>query len=374
MLDYPTLKVVWWGLIGILLIGFAIMDGHDLGIGTLLPFVGRTDVQRRIIINTVEAHWEGNQVWLITAGGAIFAAWPLVYAAAFSGFYWAMLAVLWTLFLRPVGFHFRNKIHHQVWRKAWDWGLFVSGTIPPFIFGVAFGNLLLGVPFYFDSNMLVHYTGTFWQLLNPFSLLCGVVSTAMIVLQGAVYLAYRTEGSIQSRARSAAVLFGLICLLCFSLAGVWLAYDIPGYVITSAVSPAAEANPLAKTVMQQAGAWFTNYHQLPHIQTVPILAYVGVLLSLIAVWRGWSLCAFIASSVGLAGIIATAGVAMFPFVMPSSTHFASSLTVWDSTSSKLTLWLMLWAVIVFMPLILLYTGWAYKVMSGKITDKSMHEE
>ena len=173
MFDYESLRLIWWLLVGVLLIGFAVMDGHDMGVGTLLPFVGRDDVERRVIINTVGPHWDGNQVWFITAGGAVFAAWPLVYAAAFSGFYWAMLAVLWALFLRPTGFDFRSKIENPRWRKGWDWGLFVGSTVPPIIFGVAFGNLLQGVPFYFDTDLMPHYTGSFWQLLNPFALALG---------------------------------------------------------------------------------------------------------------------------------------------------------------------------------------------------------
>ncbi len=209
MLDYSTLKVIWWLLVGVLLVGFAVMDGHDMGVGTLLPFVGRNDLERRVVINTVGPHWDGNQVWFITAGGAIFAAWPLVYATAFSGFYWAMLAVLWALFFRPVGFDYRSKLHHPTWRSVWDCGLFVGGAVPPLIFGVAFGNLLQGVPFGFDQNLVSTYTGTFWQLLNPFALLTGVVSSAMITFHGAIYLSHRTEAEIQQRAKRAAVFSGL---------------------------------------------------------------------------------------------------------------------------------------------------------------------
>ena len=182
MLDYPTLKIIWWLLVGVLLIGFAIMDGHDMGVGTLLPFVGKTDDERRVVINSVGMHWEGNQVWFITGGGAIFAAWPLIYATAFSGFYWAMMAALWALFFRPVGFKYRSLLKDAQWRRSWDWGLFVGGFVPPVIFGVAFGNLLQGVPFQFNELLMVNYTGSFWQLLNPFALLAGIVSSAMITL------------------------------------------------------------------------------------------------------------------------------------------------------------------------------------------------
>jgi len=359
--------------VGVLLVGFAIMDGHDMGVGTLLPFVGKSDVERRVIINTVGPHWDGNQVWFITGGGAIFAAWPLVYATAFSGFYWAMLAVLWALFFRPVGFDYRSKINDATWRAAWDWGLFVGGAVPPLIFGVAFGNLLQGVPFGFDGNMVSTYSGTFWQLLNPFALLCGVVSTAMITLHGAVYLAHRTEGEVQRRAIRAAMIFGIVLLAAFSGAGVWLANGIDGYVITSLIDPGAAATPTSKTVVREAGAWLANYHRAPLTTLVPLLAYVGTLAALALLAIGRTGLAFVATSLALTGVIGTAGASMFPFVMPSSSVPGSSLTVWDSVSSHLTLGIMLVATLVFVPLIIFYTGWAYKVMAGKVTAAYIRE-
>ena len=258
MLDYPTLKVIWWLLVGVLLVGFAVMDGHDMGVGTLLPFVGRSDVERRVVINTVGPHWDGNQVWFITGGGAIFAAWPLVYATAFSGFYWAMLAVLWALFFRPVGFDYRSKIHHPLWRSTWDWGLFIGGAVPPVIFGVAFGNLLQGVPFRFDDYLMPTYSGSFWALLNPFALLAGVVSSAMITLQGATYLAHRTEAQIQRRAVVAGVDAAMVMVVAFVAAGLWL-QGMEGYRISSAVQTAALPEPLSKTVVREPGAWMANY-------------------------------------------------------------------------------------------------------------------
>ena len=367
MLDYPTLKIIWWLLVGVLLVGFAIMDGHDMGVGTLLPFVGRNDVERRVIINTVGPHWDGNQVWFITGGGAIFAAWPLVYATAFSGFYWAMLAVLWALFFRPVGFDYRSKIHDATWRSTWDWGLFVGGAVPPLIFGVAFGNLLQGVPFGFDDNLVSTYTGSFWQLLNPFALLAGVVSSAMITFHGGVYLAHRTEGVVQQRAQRAALWAGMLMLVAFSAAGLWLAKGIPGYVITSLVDPAALSNPMAKTVVRESGAWFANYHKAPLTMVVPALAYAGALLAMALLSRSRTGWAFVASSLAIMGVIGTAGVAMFPFIMPSSSMTNASLTVWDSVSSQRTLGIMLVATLIFMPLIIFYTSWAYRVMAGKVT-------
>jgi len=373
MVDYPTLKFVWWLLVGVLLVGFAIMDGHDMGVGTLLPFVGRSDLERRVIINTVGPHWDGNQVWFITGGGAIFAAWPVVYATAFSGFYWAMLAVLWALFFRPVGFDYRSKIHDARWRSVWDWGLFVGGAVPPLIFGVAFGNLFQGVPFSFDANMISMYTGSFWQLLNPFALLSGIVSSAMITLHGAVYLAHRTQGRVQERAKRAATIFGVLLVLAFSVAGFWLARGIDGYTITSAIDPAAAASPITKTVARTAGAWLGNYSRAPLLMLLPALAYVGTFATLALLALGRTGLAFIASSAVLFGVIGTAGATLFPFIMPSSSVPGNSLTVWDSTSSQLTLGIMLVATLIFMPLIIFYTSWAYKVMAGKVTEAYVRE-
>lgn len=367
MFDYETLKIIWWLLVGVLLIGFAIMDGHDMGVGSLLPFVGRSDVERRVVINTIAPHWDGNQVWFITGGGAIFAAWPLVYATAFSGFYWAMLAVLWALFFRPVGFDYRSKIQDPRWRQTWDWCLFIGSSVPPLIFGVAFGNLLQGVPFHFDQSMVSYYTGTFWQLLNPFALLCGVVSSTMIVFHGSVFLVLRTEGEIQSRARRVTYSAGALLLLSFSAAGLWLAFGVPGYTLVSAVDPNAALNPVAKTVTRTAGAWLANYGKEPLTLLVPVLAYAGVLLALLLVRIKRPGVGFIASGLMLAGVISTAAVSMFPFVMPSSSDPNHSLTVWDAVSSRLTLSIMLWVSVIFVPLILFYTSWAYRVMRGKVT-------
>jgi len=371
--DYPTLKLIWWLLVGVLLIGFAIMDGHDMGVGTLLPFVAKDDVERRVVINTVGPHWDGNQVWFITGGGAIFAAWPLVYATAFSGFYWAMLAVLWALFFRPVGFDYRSKIANPTWRTTWDWGLFVGGAVPPLIFGVAFGNLFQGVPFHFESNLMPIYTGSFWGLLNPFALLCGVVSTAMITFQGATYLMHRTEGEIHRRTRSAMLAFGSLLLLTFSAAGVWLWQGIDGYAIASTMDFAALPDPLAKEVIRQPGAWLANYAKYPATMALPALAYAGTLAAMLLAVNGATLAAFVASSLAVVGVIGTAGASLFPFVMPSSTDLRSGLTVWDSVSSHLTLFIMLCATLIFMPLIIAYTSWAYKVMAGKVTAAYIRE-
>lgn len=373
MFDYSTLKLIWWLLVGVLLIGFAIMDGHDMGVGTLLPFVGRSDLERRVVINTVGPHWDGNQVWFITGGGAIFAAWPLVYATAFSGFYWAMLVVLWALFFRPVGFDYRSKIHNATWRSTWDWGLFIGGSVPPLIFGVAFGNLLQGVPFQFDNYMVSTYSGSFWQLLNPFALLCGVVSSAMITLHGGTYLAHRTEGVIQKRAIKGAIGAAMLMVVAFVAAGFWVSTGIDGYRITSVIDPNAMPDPMNKTVVREAGAWMANYGRLPLLWLLPTLGVFGALLATVLLIKRATLTAFVVSSLALLGVIGTAGASMFPFIMPSSSMPSASLTVWDSVSSHMTLGIMFWCTLIFMPLIVFYTSWAYRVMRGKVTAVYVQE-
>lgn len=367
MLDYETLKLIWWLLVGVLLIGFAIMDGHDMGVGMLLPFLGKTDTERRVMINTVAPHWDGNQVWFITAGGAIFAAWPFVYATAFSGMYWALLLVLFALFFRPVGFDYRSKLPNPVWRKGWDWGLFAGSAVPSLVFGVAFGNLLLGVPFHFDDSMRSFYTGSFWALLNPFALLTGVVSLSMLTLQGATFLAHRTEGDLQARAQKAATLFGMLLIAGFVAAGLWVS-GMEGYAITKAIDANAAMNPLMKEVGRVPGGWLANYGKIPLLWLVPAIGLGGALTAVLMVRAGRTLLAFTGSSLACMGIIGTAGVSLFPFIMPSSSDPRSSLTAWDAVSSHYTLGVMFWVALIFTPIVLAYTGWAYRVMRGKVTD------
>ena len=366
LFDYVTLKLIWWLLVGVLLIGFAIMDGHDMGVGMLLPVVGQDDTERRVMINTIAPHWDGNQVWFITAGGALFAAWPFVYATAFSGMYWALLLVLFALFFRPVGFEYRSKLPDPTWRKAWDWGLFAGSAIPALVFGVAFGNLFLGVPFRLDETMRSFYSGSFWALLNPFALLVGITSLMLLTLQGATFLAHRTEGDLQARAKKTASIVAIVLLVAFSLAGFWVS-RIDGYVIDSIADVGASINPLMKEVSRAPGAWFANYDKMPILWLIPALAYLGGLLVIVCVRAGWTLLAFVGSSLACVSVILTAGVALFPFVLPSSEMPKASLTAWDATSSHFTLNVMFWVALIFTPLVVAYTGWAYRVMSGKVT-------
>lgn len=374
ILDYETLKFIWWALVGVLLIGFAITDGMDMGVGALLPFLGKTDEERRVIINTVGPHWDGNQVWLITAGGAIFAAWPPVYAAAFSGFYFAMLLVLFALFFRPVGFDYRSKLEDPRWRNAWDWALFLGSAVPALVFGVAFGNLLQGVPFHLDGLLRPYYTGSFFGLLNPFALLAGLVSLGMLITHGAIWLQLRADEPIASRAKTVVRQAGIATVVAFALAGVWLTIGVDGYKIVSMPPIDATPNPLGKEVVRQGFAWLANYASYPWTLLFPLMGFGGMGLAVLASMSGRPGWGMLASSLGLSGIILTAGVAMFPFIMPSSTNPNSSLLVWDAVSSHRTLSVMFWAAVIFVPIVLSYTVWCYVKMWRRVTVEEIRAQ
>ncbi|PQJ60907.1 cytochrome d ubiquinol oxidase subunit II [Vibrio chagasii] len=372
MFDYESLRLIWWILIGVLLVGFAVTDGFDMGVAALSPVIGKSDTERRIMLNTIAPHWDGNQVWLITAGGALFAAWPLVYATSFSGFYFAMYATLAALWLRPLALDYRSKIEDPKWRKTWDYALCFSGTIPPIIFGVAFGNLLQGVPFDLNDLMMSKYHGTFFALLNPFALLCGVLALMLFVTQGATWLQMKTTEALHARARNVAQITGLISIVLFVIGGFWV-QSIEGYVITSTIDTLADSNPLNKEVSLQVGAWMTNFETYPAMWAAPILGVVMPLFAVIASRLERGGFAFLFSSLSNAGVILTAGFAMFPFVMPSSLNPDHSLTMWDSTASELTLGLMTAVAAVMVPVILGYTTWTYHKMFGRLDKKHIED-
>ncbi len=373
MIDYELLRIIWWCLIGVLLIGFAVTDGFDLGVGALLTLIGRNDKERRVMINTIGPHWDGNQVWFITAGGAIFAAWPMIYAPAFSGFYLALALTLIALWMRPIGFDYRSKLPNPQWRNAWDWALFAGGIIPSLIFGVAFGNLLLGVPFELDNTLKSTYTGSFFGLLTPFALLSGVLSVAILLNHGATWLQMKTDGFIQSRARNVSKVLSLVGVACFVLAGVWVAVGIDGFVITSSLDTLATSNPLKKEVAIQSGAWMNNYRDYPLTMIAPVLGIVAGLACAFFSNKGNAGMAFVSSALFIAGVILTAGISMFPFLMPSATMPEASLTVWDATSSHLTLNVMFFVACLFVPIVLSYTAYSFYVMRGRIKSADLDQ-
>ncbi|MGH8315896.1 MAG: cytochrome d ubiquinol oxidase subunit II, partial [Steroidobacterales bacterium] len=313
-------------------------------------------------------------VWFVLAGGASFAAWPLLYATSFSGLYPAMFLVLAALILRPVGFTYRNKLRSARWRNTWDWALMAGGAVPALLLGVAFGNLFLGVPFQFDALARSVFTGELVDLLRPFALLVGVVSLSMLVMHGAAYAALKVEAPMGTRAAAAGRLAALILLATFTVAGIWIATGIEGYAVTGSFDPNGASNPLRKTVELTAGAWLTNFHTHPVLWVAPAIAYLGIASTWTALRAGRHGLAFLASSCAQIGVVSTGGIALFPFLLPSSTMPNASLTVWDASSSRLTLFIMLIATAFFLPIVIAYTAWVFRVLRGAVTLAHVREE
>ncbi|MAP94935.1 MAG: cytochrome d ubiquinol oxidase subunit II [Ponticaulis sp.] len=367
--DYATVKVIWWFLVGVLLIGYALTDGYDLGVATVLPFAAQEDSERRMVINSIGSMWEGHQVWFITAGGALFAAWPYIYEISFSGFYLAMFLVLVPLIIRAVGFKYRSKLTNPAWREAWDWGLFAGGFIPALVFGVAIGNVLQGVPFFLDENLRVSYEGGLFGLLNPFALLCGLLSVAMLVVHGTGFLMMKIErGKVMDQAAILGQIAALAAIALFAIGGIWSTLAGMGYAIQGEASTHTAANPVTyNDVAREAGAWMGNYSRYPWMILAPLFGFVGMAIAIVGL-RKQSPLGFVGSSIGVTGIVGTVGTSMFPIILPSTISPEQTLTVWDSSSSHLTLTIMLFVAIVFVPLIIAYTSWVFNILWGRVTE------
>lgn len=375
MITIEVLRIIWWVLLGILFMGFAVMDGFDLGAATLLPLVARNEIERRIVLNTIGPVWEGNQVWIILGAGAIFAAWPYVYAVAFSGAYLAVLLLLLSMGIsRPVSFKYRSKLKSHVWRRTWDWIVFFGGCLPAFIFGVLFGNAMLGLPFRFDEDLRIFYDGTFLELFSPFALYCGLTSLTMLTMHGGLYLAIKTEDPIRKRALFWSQLAACMTVILFACGGLLVLGYVSGYQLVDGANPLGDSNPLHKHVVPRIGAWIDNYYAYPASLILPALGIAGSFLAFLFARVRNSHFAFVCSSLGMMGIIGTVGVSMFPFLLPSSINMASSLLIWDASSSYLTLLIMLVATLIFMPIILVYTSWVYYVLRGKVKAEMIEED
>lgn len=375
MFDYESLRFIWWVLLGLLFIGFAIMDGFDLGVAILLPFVSKNEIERSVLLNTIRPFWEGNQVWIILGAGAIFAAWPFVYAVAFSGPYFAILLLLLTMGIaRPVAFKYRTKLKQYLWRRVWDWIVFLSGVMTTLLFGILVGNLLLGLPFYFDQELRIIYSGTTLSLLTPFTLFCGLTALAMLTMHGGIYIALKTDAPIQTRAKQYARYGILVLLFLFLLGGILIANHVVGYKVISNIYHDAPSNPLHKEVGANLGAWLDNYKSYRLTVLAPVLTIgFGLIAFVLSGVHSFRL-AFIASALTIAGMIGTVGVSMYPFIIPSSVNFNSSLLIWDASSSRLTLMMMLVASIIFIPTIVLYTSWVYRILRGKVSPEDIEKE
>ncbi len=365
MFDYVTLKIIWWAIMGFVLIAFAVTGGMDIGANFLLLIIGKDEDERGLIINSVGPTWEGNQVWLVTLGAGLFAIWPNAYATAFSGLYFAFMLVVIMLILRPPGFDYREKIESQIWRRVWDTLLFSSGLVLAIVFGIAIGNIFVGLPFYYDIDMRSIYQGGFLNLLNPAAIMFGIVSLCMCAMHGAIFLQYKLEGPLAKRAQTCVKFFGLGFIISFMCAGVLVSFYINGNVIQSIPDLNTGIAPTQKVVTVVSG-WLNNYKLYPILWLLPILTIIATKATIALSNYDKPLTAIFVNSAGIIFAVLTAATALFPFVLPSKLNPNHSLTIWDACSSHLTLEWGLVAIIILVPIILLYTTWVYKVMHGKV--------
>ena len=357
MLEFYILKIIWWAVIGVILMIYASTAGFDLGVTMIMPFL-RKEIDRRVALNASAPTWDGNQTWLVFAGGALFVVWPLVYSTAFSGMYFAMFAIVWGFFLRPPGYDYRSKIDHWLWRRFWDWGLFVSSVIPVFIFGLAFGNCFHGYPIYFDTiTMRSYYAGGFGSLFNPIGIYSGCMSLLMIVMHGFAYLIRRTEAPLRNTARIGHAISTVLMIAMFIMAGYFI-FHIKGYTLVS--SPVDPRNvPFDNVVTSGPGAWFKSFAPYPWKRYAPGLMILG---SLVALWANcfrWYATCFWGSVMCVCGTVGTAGSVLFPFLMPSSIKPNQSITVWNGVSTQYALNAMLYVGLVILVIILTYKIFAY---------------
>ncbi len=328
------LQVVWFVLIAVLWTGYLVLEGFDFGVGMLLRPFSRTDTERRVLINTIGPVWDGNEVWLLVAGGATFAAFPEWYATMFSGFYLPLLLILVALIIRGVAFEWRGKINDDRWRARWDWCITVGSWVPAVLFGVAFANLVRGVPIDADKQ----YVGTFFDLLSPFALLGGAVTAMVFLMHGAIFLALKTDGDVRERAGRLAARLSLPTTALAAAWVIWLqiAYSEKAWTIL----------PLG----------------------VAAVALVGVVALTRARREGW---AFTLSAVAIVATVVLIFGSMYPDVMPSTIDAAYSLTIRNASSTEYTLTIMTWVAVVLTPVVLGYQGWTYWVFRKRLTTSSI---
>ncbi len=330
------LNTLWFILIAVLYIGYFVLEGFDLGVGILLPFLGKSDVKRRTIINTIGPHWDGNEVWLITAGGATFAAFPNWYATLFSGFYLPLFLILLALIVRGVAFEFRSKDENPRWRAGWDWAIFAGSFIPALLWGVAFTNFVRGVPI--DQNMI--YVGGFWNLLNPYALLGGLVSLSGFILHGALFLSLKTTDDLCDSAQNTARKLWLPNVVIMAL------YVVFTYFFTD--------------VLKQLGV---------NPGPIPIGAVLALLAAGYFIFRGRSGWAFVMVILSIVFAVSSLFMILYPRVLVSSLNPAWSLTITNAASSPYTLKVMSIVALIFLPFVLAYQAWSYWIFRKRVSQK-----
>jgi cytochrome d ubiquinol oxidase subunit II len=340
-MSHETLAIIWFVLIAVLWCGYFVLEGFDFGVGILLPFIGKNEAERRTVVSTLGPVWDGNEVWLLTAGGATFAAFSLWYATLFSGFYLALLLILVALIIRGVAFEFRSKRGTATspnWRRNWDVAIFIGSFVPALLWGVAFANIVAGVPLELQNGNS-EFTGNLFTLLNPYALLGGLVTLGLFTTHGAVFLALKTDGEIRTRANRMAGQIGLVTAVLAVLFGVW-------------TQLAHSNNALASAV----------------VLALVVIAWVGALAANRMGREGW---AFIASAATMVFVVTFLFVCLYPNVMPSSTNLDATLTVQNAANSQYTLTIMTWVAVILTPVVLVYQAWTYWVFRKRLSPSQI---
>ena len=338
------LETIWFLLWGLLWAVYFVLDGFDLGLGTLFPFLAKDEEEKNLIYNSIGPFWDGNEVWLLTAGGVTFAAFPLVYAVMFSSLYSPLMLILFALILRGVSFEFRNKVDSVAWKKTWDVCIFVGSFLPALLFGVAFANIFKGIPF--DQEGI--YLGNLLTLLNPYGLLGGVLFLGLFLVHGALWLTIRADGDLALRAESIAGNLWPV------LTGVAVVFLVATYIFT----------PL-----------YDNYLATPVLFLVPAVSVAAIVGIKYFLMQKKFLQAWLSSAATIVACTFFGIIGLFPHLFPSSVDAEYSLTAFNASSSPLTLKIMLIVVLLFVPVVLAYQIWAYKLFSVKVTDEDLaHEE
>ena len=367
MLDYDILRVIWFILLVVLFVGFIVTDGFDMGVGIVLLYLGKTDLERRVLINTISPHWEGNQVWLVTSIGAMFAAFPLLYGTIFNGLYVIFLLVFIALFLRPMAFDYRSKLTSKKWKCYWDRALFVGSIVPIFFIGLILGNVFHGLSFSFNEMMQVQYDDNLWQYIKLNGILFGFFAIGVVVMHGCCWLQLKTVDNLYEQSRYIVMRVAVVNAILFMVIGCYLYFCVEGFTIEQ-FSRAHYFDPLHKLIVQNTdkGAWFVNYLQNPLLFLVPCFALLCLFFVIFCSYQHWHAMAFLSSALFILCACATAAISLFPFLLPSVSHPSYSLLVWDSTSSQLNLQILLVVVFLFLPIVLAYTIWSYIKMSGRL--------
>lgn len=360
-LDYESLRLIYWALLVAAVLAFTAYEGLALGTSMLLSLVCKTDAERQTVIAKSAPTTLGQQAWLVACIALLFAAWPIAYAVLLSSLESIALLMLIAWMIRPIGLYFRAACHNPSWLRNWDKALAVSGIIPSALLGIIAGNLLKGVPFHLDSDMRIFFLGDFWGLLNPFTLLVAAVSVALLLMYGAAYLQLKCEGEIQIRSKAFVYKSGAAFLILFALTGLWVT-RLEGYHITSEIFTDASSNPLSKFVKRADGLWLDNYEHEPSLWAIPILAFIGVGVTLYFSKLKRHQWAFIASALTVVMSALTEAVSMFPFLLPSNRSLNSSLTIWDASASQQTLTALLWFLLAALPLLIFAGRLAFRVV------------